>query len=366
MSNPPECHAWTDHFYGGEAVTWSGDCLGGKAHGEGKLVWPWESQEAYFVSEQDWKSRLIDQSGIYRDGRQYGRWIFRFADGEVHEGHYVEGRKNGQWTYCRPGGFQKERTEFSNGKKHGISIKNYDNGTEEFRATYVDGQLHGKWVSRFEGDVTEEGHRKNGMVHEEGFYVNGERHGKWDIKHSWHHLVFHTEATFAEGKMHGQFVSRYFGLIPARHSVLIRSPRKILHSRGDYVNDKAHGHWVFGHINGRTSAEGSYLDGKKHGHWVSYDEKGRVEKKGNYSEGKKHGFWVEYNDWDKWKNKADREAFPYEEGSYVKGERHGRWIKRDLNKSGSKVTVTERFYEDGIVIRTEALGTERVRGWKGR
>ena len=31
------------------------------------------------------------------DGKRHGRWVWRFADGDVAEGAYVDGKQHGHW-----------------------------------------------------------------------------------------------------------------------------------------------------------------------------------------------------------------------------------------------------------------------------
>ena len=59
----------------------------GKQHGD----WVWR-----FANGNVWE-------GPYVDGKQHGDWVWRFANGNVQEGPYVDGKRHGRWTLSSGG-----------------------------------------------------------------------------------------------------------------------------------------------------------------------------------------------------------------------------------------------------------------------
>ena len=110
--------------------TWAGRCAGGEPTGKGVVGWDGGNGEGSFV-----------------DGKATGRWVQRYASGNVEEGPYVDGKRNGRW------------------------VLRYASGTVEVEeGPYVDGKRNGRWVERFaNGDVSE------------GPYVDGKQIGRWVV-----------------------------------------------------------------------------------------------------------------------------------------------------------------------------------------
>ena len=64
-----------------------------------------------------------------------------------------------------------EETEYSNGMRHGLYSRFYDNGVPMIEATYKDDKLNGSYVHYY----------LNGMVKEEGSFKDGSKIGEWKI-----------------------------------------------------------------------------------------------------------------------------------------------------------------------------------------
>ena len=115
------CHVWNDGQRGQEPFIWWGDCVDGKASGEGRLIWH----------------------------TRYGR--------HVYEGNMVAGKQHGHGTLLRSDAARYEG-EWQEGKRHGIGIytwaagHRYEGGWRDDRphgfgtATFADGDVHqGEW-----------------------------------------------------------------------------------------------------------------------------------------------------------------------------------------------------------------------------
>ncbi len=67
-------------------------------------------------------------------------------------------------------------------------------------------------------------------------------------------------------------------------------------SEGNYLNNKANGHWTYFHFeNEKKRTEGNYIAGKEDGIWKSYDTKERLSSEITYIKGLKEGPFTSYD-----------------------------------------------------------------------
>ena len=157
IAQQPGCYVWQSSLTPGATVTWTGECVGGFAHGAGTLTWIWN------------EGQRIDTGHLVVYGKQTGHWALRFANGSVLEGPMVNGEQNGRWVF-----------------------RYADGGIDE--GPMVGGQRNGHWVSRY----------ANGNVGE-GPYVNNERNGHWVFRAPDGTVV---EGPVVGGEEHGDWVRR--------------------------------------------------------------------------------------------------------------------------------------------------------------
>ena len=161
LESHPRCYVWDNHYYEDQTVTWSGKCAGSKAHGEGSLIW----------SKSDNRST---GSGHLRKGKAQGHWVWRYSNGEVSEGAYVDGIKHGNWKYLDRDGRQDEGT-YVDGIRQGQWVFRDWSGAVLYQS-YVDGiedgVFHGKYelCSRSEGSTP---------VSVRGKFAGGKKQGYW-------------------------------------------------------------------------------------------------------------------------------------------------------------------------------------------
>ena len=106
------------------------------------------------------------------------------------------------------------------GKMHGSWVNRRSDGFES-EGTYTDGKRQGHWVQRYwDGSVTE------------GSYTDGKRHGNWISRISEGDTVKVDQ--YVDGVMHGVHIYREF-----------RYGRLYVSSKGEYVQGKAGGAWLF-------------------------------------------------------------------------------------------------------------------------
>ncbi len=137
LSNPPGCYVWNGFLLPDQTVTWTGECAGDLAQGQGTLKWVWDRGRGKETAEEtgyleagknrqgQWITRYENgavSEGPHVEGKRHGQWIVRSADGAVHEGSYVEGKRHGRWVTQDPSG-KREVVTFKNGKTTFTSVR---------------------------------------------------------------------------------------------------------------------------------------------------------------------------------------------------------------------------------------------------
>ncbi|MCY3681563.1 MAG: hypothetical protein OXH16_09200 [Gemmatimonadetes bacterium] len=168
LASHPECYVWESEYYDGQTVTWSGECSGGFAEGEGTLV---EIHTSEYIGVGK-----IELTGRLQNGKMHGQWIIRTHHGRfgtvIEKGPYVNGKRHGLWATLY-GESEFGNCDFEgpylNDKLHGEWVYRARDGRRVGGGTYVDGKAQGKWIDPFCSDGTQW----------EGPYVDGKRHGQW-------------------------------------------------------------------------------------------------------------------------------------------------------------------------------------------
>ena len=173
LTNRPGCYIFDPYYDPPETATWSGVCVGGVAVGQG--TWEWET-----ANNSGESTGMLDD-----DGMMHGRWIERWADGNVSEGPYSDGKRQGHWVRRQADGFTGEGS-YVDGKRHGHWVWSKVDGTTH-KGPYLDGKRHGYWVLRDD----------DGTVWQ-GLYVDDDRQGQW--------IMFQADGTtgsglYVDGKM---------------------------------------------------------------------------------------------------------------------------------------------------------------------
>ena len=153
----PGCFVWNRHLMLDVTLTWTGECAGGQARGQGVLKW---------VSKHGKSVR--EATGSVHQGRQKGNWVLRFPDGRVDEGPFVDGKQHGNWVLRFPDGRVNEGP-FVDGKQHGDWLLREADGAF-WNASFLEGKAHGRWI----------GKNAQGEINHAGF-KDGKRDGYWSI-----------------------------------------------------------------------------------------------------------------------------------------------------------------------------------------
>ena len=403
LTGQPGCYVWDGYLNVDQTVTWTGECSGGRAQGEGTLKWVWEGG-----------NKTSESTGSLQDGKRHERWVVREADGDVWEGSYLEGKRHGDWVWRTADGSVWEGP-FVSGKLQGRWVGRYKDGSVH-EGSAADGKRHGNWVERYADGAVEEGSYEEGERHGkwivrlanggvgEGLYEKGTIQGKWVVRTTsedgeevekgkgmvsggkkighWNYKttsirgqdLYSEEGRYEGGKKHGLWVWRYLTgdgghyathrgpyVEGKKHGVWVESTYDSTYE-GPYEEGKRHGKWNWRYRSGVTGG-GEYVNGKKHGHWVDaaagsrytagdeYYMSAAYKQEGPYVEGKKHGHWVVH-----WRD-GD-----VDEGPYADDKRHGKWVSRSpIAGKKNRVRVSASIYENGEYVRDGGTWTERIK-----
>lgn len=101
------CRVWNPIPQPNETITWSGSCQNGLAMGRGVLQW----FESGRPSER--------YEGEYRDGKQSGRGVYTWPDGDRYEGEWRDDKASGRGVETSANGDRYDG-EWRDGKPNGI------------------------------------------------------------------------------------------------------------------------------------------------------------------------------------------------------------------------------------------------------
>src|SRR5258708_4301965 len=171
------CKVWNPQPRPNEAITWSGPCNDGYAHGEGTLQWFIEGKpNGTFTGRFEngkQNGRGTSQSGAgtnydgeYLNGRMHGSGVLTTDKGLRYEGNFVEGKFGGSGVLTTPDGVRRRGTwvagsftygtmtwpngdtytgEFSQNKRTGRGTYTWANGGR-YDGEFLEGQFHGRGV----------------------------------------------------------------------------------------------------------------------------------------------------------------------------------------------------------------------------
>ncbi len=159
IANHPQCYLWNPSLGLGASATWSAECADGRAQGMGTITWTFGGDKlqvsvgrleggrqagrwTILGAEDSSGEGLYYYAGAFVDGREYGRWILRFFDGQTDEGPYVDGHRQGRWVIRFASGRTGEGP-FVDDARHGQWVFRDSDGNT-CAAEYVRGELQGE------------------------------------------------------------------------------------------------------------------------------------------------------------------------------------------------------------------------------
>ena len=253
------------------------------------------------------QGRLLG-GGSYQHGVRDGKWVRYFAAGEAEmltgsvardfsapftsEATFVDGELQGKWTVTDAQGRTVFCSNFDHGQRDGKSTWFFSSGQQwrevDFRQGEIDGLLiewspQGKIVAKEEFDHG----RRHGVKNE--WYAPGIKKVEAEflfakevvqVSDDWWAGVSRTQVVkkIGQDERHGRWTTYY------------RNGQKAL--EGEYQHDLPAGTFVWWHPNGQRAIQGEYVHGKQSGQWAWWHPNGLRHIEGNYAQGKQAGDWT--------------------------------------------------------------------------
>jgi antitoxin component YwqK of YwqJK toxin-antitoxin module/Flp pilus assembly protein TadD len=250
--------------------------------------------------------KCFDKSGkVIVDAGKPGKklpYSARYQNGNLRvEGDYINGKKEGVWTYYDVYGNLKSKNTFREDRQDGPYTEYYDNGMVNIEMTYKEGQADGYYKSYF----------KNGKLRSEGWYRDGEQEGDWYFysangRLSTHNYFIHSTAYgwqeyyYDDGSKEKELWYQYGYVNKGQHYDSlgnITDRIDLPNGTGDYIlkfpggkprlkltyrNGLLQGKATWYYPDGSISQEGNYQDDKKEGTWKAWQPDGKPEYEVNY------------------------------------------------------------------------------------
>ncbi len=281
------------------------------------------NKEGEIVKQGNKKGNKLIVDGIYPDGTKKVKGIF------------VNGEKDGEWTYYNNYGGIKDVSLYKDGKLKGISKEYFNNGNLSSELNYTKGEGDGYFKSYY----------SNGQLYAEGWYVKDEMQGDWlyyfangKMKEHEYYLNGELEGTSAyyntsgllkleevynDGKCLRNYI--YDSLNNAYQSFEFDKKSQIIEYKdiaGNKAKDISFAYNVIEgpcktyNYNGKLMTKSQYINGEIDGEYLKYNKDGKIISKKNYQLGELNGKVYEY--FENGKMKYDRE--------YVNDKAVGTWI----------------------------------------
>lgn len=223
--------------------------LNGKKNGRGKYTWA--NGDVY--------------DGMWKDGKRdgYGKRIFK--DGEKYEGQWHDGKKHGRGTYTWADGTYYEG-EFADGNFNGFGKKVYSSG-DVYEGQWKDDKRTGHGTYTWTNGDTYEGELKDGKLCGRGKLIQYGKAGPDALNAGEVFIKYSYDGEWLDNREHGHGICREGkGTVAGMDKVY----------EGEWVNGKKCGRfvWHFLHRDGETGK--SYIDFYEDGNLIEtcipYDE----------------------------------------------------------------------------------------------
>ena len=166
IENKANCAVWNSNPSANDKVTWTGDCVNGRADGYGKQTWR-------TLRDGEWEEQIY--TGMKLDGKAHGRGVALWAYGNSYEGDWKDGKRHGRGIYTDENG-NKYEGEFRNGWEDGRGVLVLANG-DRYDGDWKDGKRHGRGIFVFADGIECEGDWR-----EQKLLGTGEARWKGEIK----------------------------------------------------------------------------------------------------------------------------------------------------------------------------------------
>lgn len=157
---------YEETFAANNKAAWTGDCLDGKAHGEGKLV-------RRIKNGKEWLT--LTYEGDIRHGIRHGYGKEIWPRGQTYVGDYAQGVWSGHGTYTRPDGYSYSGS-WRYSVMHGLGVKTLPGGIK-IETYWYGGNIKDGWAKitlpngdQYDGDFIDQSINGEGVF----LFANGD------------------------------------------------------------------------------------------------------------------------------------------------------------------------------------------------
>lgn len=200
------------------------------------------------------KSRFYENGqkrceGNFLDGKKDGKWTYWYENGSKEmEEEYVNGKPHGNWAYWDKEGEKRGEGEFFYGT--GIWRQWYKGEKKERIESFQKGIRHGRWLYWHE----------NGRIRYQSEYKYGKPYGRWSGWTEYGNVIF--DIGYIDGKPHGKWT--YW------------TDKGMKQNEMGYSYGKIDGKVTMWDLQGRKMVEVEFRGGKNHGKRMRWNEKGEI------------------------------------------------------------------------------------------
>ncbi len=199
-----------------------------------------------------------------------GKWtIYDRHQHKISEWEFVDGERNGNFTWWFPTGQKMRECHFEGGELNGQLLEWGPNSRLVAQETYEHGRKLGPRIEK---------HRSGGNK-SEGLYLFAREIVK--TPDDWWNAKPAVYAKQGKDERHGHWVTWY--------------PNGQKQSEGEYDHDVQVGQFSWWFANGQRAIQGQYSDGEQQGKWVWWHENGQKSIQGDYRQGHPVGHWTWWN-----------------------------------------------------------------------
>lgn len=216
----------------------------------------------------------------------------------------------------------------------GFSISEAQNGINQFDS---EGKRHGVWRKKY----------NNGRIRYSGKFVHGKEIGTFKY--------------YSAASSEFPIAVREYNNNDNKAKVTFYTDKGLIESKGSMIGKKRIGKWLYFHEDGKTvMSEENYVDGKLHGAYKTFFKDGKPTEVANYKDGKLNGNYKKYA----------IKGHIYQDLNYLNGLLHGE-VKYYSRKTGELVTKgqfkndkrvgTWENYADGELVSKEQPNKKKPR-----
>jgi antitoxin component YwqK of YwqJK toxin-antitoxin module len=306
----------------------------------------------------------VEREMNFKDGEQDGPEITYDSEGNVRaQTNYAAGKTTG--TQVRNFSDYVQMANYDgNGELDGEYFEIFNNGNVKSKGKYIHGKKEGVWeTGRKDGKkIATEEYLAGDKVKETAYYTdntvevvrelrNGKKNG-WDRKYNYDDGSLKSELFYRDGEISSAAAGTDEPGQPGGKPGLVKQTKQITSTFGNYVqtfyqsNGRYEGEYTEHYVKGNAmKTKGQYVDGKKEGAWVYEDEDGKREREENYVAGKLNGLVIKYSDGIIRESVEHRNDSP--NGEFKQYNPEGVLIRKGTFQDGKRHGVEEVYYPNG-------------------